>query len=171
MSKEERTPMLDSTPDFDPRALRDAFGQFASGVTVVSLVDDAGRPTGVTVSSFSSLSLSPALCLFSLGKTQASAKWIEAGTGFNINILSTDQEKAAWQCAKPAEDKFAGIAWYPGQNGLPVLADSLCHFECAKWNVYDGGDHIIVVGRITHFERNEGKPLLFFRGKMATVAP
>jgi flavin reductase (DIM6/NTAB) family NADH-FMN oxidoreductase RutF len=110
-------------------------------------------------------------CACSRWARRRPAKWIEAGTGFNINILSTDQEKAAWQCAKPAEDKFAGIAWYPGQNGLPVLADSLCHFECAKWNVYDGGDHIIVVGRITHFERNEGKPLLFFRGKMATVAP
>lgn len=162
--------MLDSTSDFDPRALRNAFGQFASGITVVSLCDDEGRPTGVTVSSFSSLSLEPALCLFSLGKNQKSCKWIETGAGFNINILSAEQETAAWQFAKPLEDKFDGVQWYEGRNGLPVLHGSLCHFECAKWNVYDGGDHIIVVGQIQHFEEGNGDPLLFYKGKMATVA-
>ncbi|SMY08039.1 flavin reductase family protein [Flavimaricola marinus] len=166
----ETTPVLDSSPEFDPRALRDAFGQFASGITVVSLLDGDGRPTGVTVSSFSSLSLEPALCLFSLGKSQMSCKWIDSGNGFNINILSAEQEASAWQFAKPLEDKFDGVEWYAGRNALPVLKGSLCHFECAKWNVYDGGDHIIVVGQITHFERGDGDPLLFYRGKMATVA-
>lgn len=162
--------MLDSNPQIDPRELRDAFGQFATGITVVSLTDDQGRPTGVTVSSFTSLSLDPALCLFSLGKNQVSCRWIEAGDAFNINILSAGQEDAAWQFAKPLEDKFDGVDWYAGHNGLPVLQQSLCHFECTKWNVYDGGDHIIVVGKITHFESGAGDPLLFHRGKMASVA-
>jgi len=161
--------VLDTT-QMDPRELRNAFGCFASGITVVSLRDDQGKPTGVTVSSFSSLSLDPPLCMFSLGKTQMSCRWIEEGSRFNINVLSHAQEKSAWQFAKPMDDKFEGIDWYEGQNGIPVIEGSLCHFECDKWNVYDGGDHIIVVGKITAFERSEGDPLLFFRGKIATVA-
>ncbi|SLN76801.1 flavin reductase family protein [Roseisalinus antarcticus] len=161
--------MLDNVP-FDPRALRNAFGRFASGITVVSLTDDQDRPTGVTVSSFSSLSLDPPLCLFSLGKTQASRKWIESGAGFNVNILGHGQSAAAWQFAKPLEDKFEGLDWFPGRNGLPVIAGALCHFECTKWNLYDGGDHVIVVGHIEHFIEGDGDPLVFYRGKMATVA-
>ncbi len=161
--------MLDNVT-MDPRELRNAFGCFASGITIVSLPDADGRPTGVTVSSFSSLSLDPALCLFSLGKTQGSCKLIEQGEHFTINVLASDQAATAWQFAKPSADKFAGIDWRPGFNGVPVIAGSLCHFECRKWATYDGGDHIIVVGQITHFDRTDGAPLLFYRGQIATMA-
>jgi len=161
---------VSDTKQFDLRALRNAFGRFATGVAVVSLTDADGQATGVTISSFSSLSLEPPLCLFSLGKNQVSCRWIEAGNGFNVNILRDDQQGAAWQFAKPSEDKFDGVAWYEGRNGLPVIADNLCHFECAHWETYDGGDHIIVVGRIDHFEEGRGDPLVFYRGAMATVS-
>lgn len=154
----------------DPRDLRNAFGCFATGVTVITMTDADGRPTGVTVSSFSSLSLSPALCLFSLDKKQTSCRWIDAGTAFNVNVLGTEHEAAAWQFARPREDKFEGIDWHEGRNGLPLIDGALAHFECAKWNCYDGGDHIIVVGEITRFQTAMGDPLLFYRGKMATVA-
>ncbi|NKB27339.1 MAG: flavin reductase [Rhodobacteraceae bacterium] len=146
--------MLDAIAS-DPRALRNAFGRFA---------------TGVTISSFSSLSLDPPLCLFSLGKSQVSCRWIEAGDAFNVNILAHDQQAAAWQFAKPLEDKFDGVKWYAGRNGLPVIHGNLCHFECAKWDIHDGGDHIIVVGRIEHFAEGAGDPLLFYRGAMTTLA-
>lgn len=160
--------MLDE-PQLDPKALRNAFGDFATGVTVVSMLDAAGKPTGVTVGSFTSLSLSPALCLFSLDKSQVSCRWIREGEEFNVNILSADQQDCAWQFAKPLEDKFEGVGWSPGRNGLPVIDGALGHFECQKWDIHDGGDHIIVVGKITYFERVGGEPLVFFRGKMGTV--
>lgn len=161
--------MLDNAV-LDPRELRNTFGCFASGITIVSLFDRDGRPTGVTVSSFSSLSLDPALCLFSLGKDQVSCKLIEEGDQFTVNVLASDQADVAWQFARPSEDKFAGIDWQPGHNGVPVIGGSLCHFECRKWATYDGGDHIIIVGQITHCDRREGAPLLFYRGKIAGVA-
>lgn len=161
--------MLDAIAT-DPRALRNAFGRFATGVGVVSLNDAAGQATGVTISSFSSLSLDPPLCLFSLGKSQVSCRWIEAGDAFNVNILAHDQQTAAWQFAKPLEDKFDGVKWYAGRNGLPVIHGNLCHFECAKWDIHDGGDHIIVVGRIEHFAEGAGDPLLFYRGAMTKLA-
>ena len=161
--------MLDTGAPFDPRTLRDAFGRFASGVTVITMLGEAGKPTAVTVSSFSSLSLDPALCLFSLGKSQASSRWIADAAAFNINVLSTENEPAAWQCARPAEDKLAGLDWTEGHNGLPLLTGALAQFECTPWNIYDGGDHIIVVGQILRFRHQDGAPLLFYRGKMTTT--
>ena len=157
--------MLD-TKTFDPRELRNAFGRFATGVTVVTMLSDQGVPTGVTVSSFSSLSLEPALCLFSLGKTQASCRWIAECKRFVINVLSEDQEGTAWQFARPAEDKMAGVSTRMGVLGIPVIEGSLCRFECRLWNTYDGGDHIIVVGEIVDFAYDEGNPMLFYKGKM-----
>ena len=163
--------MLDTGPTFDPRALRDAFGQFATGVTVVTVADGQGRPTGVTVGSFTSLSLEPALCLFSLARTQTSCRWIEEADAFNISVLARDGEAVAWQCARPAPDKLAGIDWTPGRNGLPLIEGALARFECARWAIHDGGDHVIVVGRILHFDRaEEGAPLVFHRGSMTTLA-
>lgn len=163
--------MLDE-PSTDPRALRDAFGSFATGVTVVTLRDGDGRATGVTVNSFSSLSLTPALCLFSLGRTQPSARWLTPGTAFAINVLAAEQEAIAWQFARPAEDKFAGVPAHDGTNGAPLIEGALAWFECRVHARYDGGDHEICVGAIGRFQtRPEGAPMLFFRGKMARIAP
>ena len=157
-------------PQFDPRDLRDAFGCFASGITIVTLPGADGRPTGMTVSSFASLSLDPPLCLFSVGRHQASAAFFDADRPFTVNVLGAAHEDAAWQFARPAEDKFAGIAHSPGENGLPVLDRALCHFECRLWETYDGGDLLIVVGRIERFAVDEGDPLVFWRGRMAGLA-
>ena len=161
--------MLD-LPEFDQRDLRDAFGCFAAGVTVVSLCDPAGRPAGVTVSSFSSLSLSPPLCLFSLGKEKISAKWLAESRSFAVNVLAAGQEEIAWRFARPSDDKFAGLDWAEGRNGAPVLEGCRARFECDLWNIYDGGDHVIVVGRITDMAKSEGGALVFYRGQMTAVA-
>jgi len=166
---EREFPMLDDRISHDPRALRDAFGLFATGVTVVTMHDDAGRATGVTVNSFSSVSIEPALCLFSLGRDQISRRWLEDNRPFTVNVLRHEQDAVAWQFARPAQDKFADIRQDIGQNGVPYLADALCRFECGLWARYDGGDHEIVVGRITHFQSSEGDPMLFYRGKVARL--
>lgn len=160
--------MLD-TMQFDSRALRNAFGCFPSGITVVTTRDHDGLPTGITVSSFSSLSLEPPLCVFSLIRTQVSCRWIEAREAFTVNILEAKQTETAMQFATPSEDKFAGIAWSEGRNGMPVIDGSLAHFECSKWATYDGGDHLLIVGQITHFAQTEGAPLIYREGKIAAA--
>lgn len=152
------------------KILRDAFGRFASGVTVVTLPDDAGRPTGITVNSFSSLSLDPPLLLFSVGKQQKSCRWFTTGDRFVVNVLSDAQESTAWQFAKPLPDKFEGIEWHQGASGLPVLSGCVASFECRKWNVYEGGDHIIIVGEVTDFNMDDGDALIFFKGNMERLA-
>lgn len=157
--------MLDR-PMIDPRDLRDAFGCLPTGVTVVSLFDEAGKPTGVTVGSFTSLSMSPALCLFSLGKNQASARLFEEGAPFVVNVLSHDLADVAWQFAKPLEDKFEGVAHSDTLVDVPRLRDCIAHFACHTHAIHDGGDHIIVVGEILDFDHEEGDALIFYRGEM-----
>ena len=160
--------MLDASPDLT-RELRSAFGCFASGVTIVTLRDDARNATGITVNSFSSLSLDPALLLFSIGKAQVSAKFFETQEAFNVNVLCRDQERLAWQFAKPLEDKFEGVASWEAANGVPVIEGALAHFVCEKHEVLEGGDHIIVVGRIVDFGAREAEPLVFHKGRMCGV--
>jgi flavin reductase (DIM6/NTAB) family NADH-FMN oxidoreductase RutF len=157
--------MLDR-PMLDARELRNAFGVFPTGVAVVSLKDEAGKPTGVTVGSFTSLSLSPALCLFSLGKSQASARLFQEGVAFVVNVLPHQLADVAWQFAKPAEDKCAGVALSDTAVDAPRLRDAIAHFACHAYAIHDGGDHIIVVGEIVDFDHGEGDALVFYRGAM-----
>lgn len=161
--------MLDQ-PALDTRLLRDAFGRFATGVCVVTMRDDHGRPTGVTVNSFSSLSLDPALCLFSLGRDQMSCRHLAGDCSFVVNILAADQQDVAWAFAKPREDKFQGIAPAPSQAvDVPGIAGSIGRLECRLWRKYDGGDHELIIGQVLHVELADGAPLTFFRGKMAAL--
>lgn len=160
----------DAVPTFDPpapdaRALRDAFGRFATGVTVVSFRGEDGRATGVTVSSFTSLSLDPPLCLFSLARTQPSASVLaRPGARFVVNVLGRGQEALAWRFAKPAADKFEGVAAARAPCGTPAIEGALARFECEHWATHDGGDHVIVVGRIARATEGEGEPMVFYRG-------
>ena len=162
--------MLDR-PMMDPRELRDAFGCLPTGVSVVSLFDEAGKATGVTVGSFSSLSLSPALCLFSLGKDQPSARLFEVGVPFVVNVLSHELSDVAWQFAKPLDDKCEGVALSDTFVAAPRLRDCIAHFACHGHAIHDGGDHFIVVGEILDFDHKEGDALIFYRGQMQKAAP
>lgn len=162
--------MLDR-PMTDPRALRNAFGVLPTGVAVVSLFDEAGKPTGVTVGSFASLSLDPALCLFSLGKAQASARLFTVGVPFVVNVLPHELSDVAWQFAKPLEDKCEGVALSDTVVDAPRLRDGIAHFACHGHAIHDGGDHIIVVGQIEDFDHRDGEALVFYRGGMHRPAP
>ena len=155
---------------FDTKELRNAFGCFPSGVTVITLKDENNKPTGITVSSFSSLSLDPPLCLFSIGKEQASKTLFETSEHFVVNVLCAEQEAIAWQFAKPVEDKFEGVEWSENANNMPIITGNIAHFCCEKWAVYEGGDHIIVVGTILDFTQSDSDALVFFKGKIDNIA-
>jgi len=162
--------MLDGS-SIDPRTLRNAFGTFATGVTVVTMRDDTGAPTGVTVNSFSSLSLDPALCLFSLGKNQVSCRWMDDGCEFVVNVLAEGQDDVAWGFAKPRDDKFDGVPNCAGTVvDVPCIEGALSRFECRLWAKHDGGDHDLIIGQVLHVEEAEGRPMLFYRGTMGALA-
>jgi flavin reductase (DIM6/NTAB) family NADH-FMN oxidoreductase RutF len=149
----------------DPRTLRDALGCFATGVTVVTCLHD-GEPTGLTVNSFTSVSLDPPLLLVCIAKSAASAAALTTASHFAINVLQTGQQPASIRFSTRAEDRFGTTAWACGEAGAPILEQSLGVFECERFAVYDGGDHHILVGRVAKASFDAGlDPLLYFRGR------
>lgn len=150
----------------DPRTLRDALGCFATGVTVVTCVSADGRPAGLTVNSFTSVSLDPPLLLVCLHRMAASSAALVQASHFAINVLQNGQQPASIRFAARDEDRFGATPWSRGEAGAPILVDSLCVFECRRYAVYDGGDHHILVGEVEKASFDASlDPLLFFRGR------
>ena len=149
----------------DPRTLRDALGCFATGVTVVTCLHD-GVPAGLTVNSFTSVSLDPPLLLVCIHKQAASAEALVGAECFAINVLQTGQQPASITFSTRVEDRFGKTPWSCGEGGAPILAESRCGFECERFAAYDGGDHHILVGQVMKASFDAGlDPLLFFRGR------
>ncbi|MCF3638924.1 flavin reductase [Rhizobium sp. TRM95111] len=155
---------------FDPRALRDAFGAFLTGVTVVTTIDDAGAPLGFTANSFTSVSLDPPLLLVCLAKTSRNYTTLTAAKGFGVNILSESQKDVSTTFARPVEDRFASVDWRRGPFGAPVFADVAAWFDCAMHEVVDAGDHVILLGRVEGFQNSGRTGLGYARGGYFTPA-
>jgi len=150
----------------DQRTLRDALGCFATGVTVVTCLNAHGEPAGITVNSFTSVSLDPPLLLVCLHKQAASAAALIEASHFAINVLQTGQQPASITFSTRVEDRFGNMPWSCGEAGAPILKDSLGVFECERFAVYDGGDHHILVGQVIKASFDTGlDPLLYFRGR------
>ncbi len=150
----------------DPRTLRDALGCFATGVTVVTCLDEGGKPAGLTVNSFTSVSLDPPLLLVCIHKQAASAGALTGAPCFAVNVLQTGQRPQSITFAARVEDRFGQAPWACGEGGAPILEESLGVFECERFAVYDGGDHHILVGRVVKASFDSSlDPLLFFRGR------
>ncbi len=158
-----------SQPPFNSRHLRDAFGCFATGVTVVTGRGSDGTRAGLTANSFTSVSLDPPLLLF-CPANNASALPLLRDTGrFAINILSTDDQPVADRFAQKGVDRFADARWIEW-HGLPVLSDAKAAFACEIHADHDGGDHRIIVGRITSYGlAPERESLLYLHGRYRRV--
>ncbi len=153
----------------DPRALRNAFGAFATGVTVITTRQPDGTPRGFTANSFTSVSLDPPLLLVCLAKTAHSADVFAAAPHFAVNILSEDQKAVSGLFASRAPDKFQQCAWTPGHADVPLIDGALAQFACANHQLVDAGDHLLLIGRVEAFATNEGQPLGYFRGSYFSV--
>ena len=150
----------------DPRTLRDALSCFATGVTVVTCLGGEGQPAGLTVNSFTSVSLDPPLLLVCLAKVAASATVLIEASHFAVNVLQTGQQPASIRFSTRDEDRFGATPWSCGEAGAPILTDSLGVFECERFAVYDGGDHHILVGEVIKASFDASlDPLLYFRGR------
>jgi flavin reductase (DIM6/NTAB) family NADH-FMN oxidoreductase RutF len=155
----------------EARAFRDALSRFASGVCVLTTVGEDGRPVGVTISAFASLSLEPPMVLFCIGKQSANLSAWLTGKVFSVNVLSEGQAMLSETFASQRIDKFLGIAGEVGANGCFRPAGCLVSLECRRTMTYDEGDHHIVVGRVERvtFGGADG-PLLRFRGGYGRIA-
>lgn len=158
--------LSEGSAEFDSRSFRTCLGQFGTGITVIA-TQFGDQLAGTTIGSFSSLSLTPPLVLWSIARSSRSFPIFDRANHFTINVLAEDQIEISQQFSGPSEDKFAGVHWFKGTNGCPVLPGIVALFECERETSYDGGDHQIIVGRVKRFVRYSGKPLLFVQSKYA----
>ncbi len=160
-----------SKVEFDSRDFRRTLGQFPTGVTVITARNPEGEPVGVTANSFNSVSVDPPLVLWSVDRTALSAKAFEQAEYFAINVLSIEQVEMSNRFASKSDNKFAGVNFQNGIGESPLLNDCAAQFQCKTWQLYDGGDHIIVVGEVLKYARNEDvSPLVFSQGAYAEVS-
>lgn len=151
---------------FTSRTLRDALGMFPTGVAVVTTQSPDGALHGVTVNSFNSVSLDPPLVLFSLARSLSILPAFLSADAYAVNILREDQRDISARFASPVEDKWGDIEYRAGTTGSPVLHQVIAVLECRPHAHHDGGDHVIFVGKVVHFEKpDHHKPLIFFRGR------
>lgn len=148
----------------DPRALRRAFGAFATGVTVATTREPDGAPVGFTANSFASVSLEPPLLLVCLAESAASFPAFRDAGRFAVNILSLAQRELSVTFATRGADKFAGVDWREEATGAPVLAGSVAWFDCRTHRIVPAGDHAVLLGRILAFGQSDAAPLGYCRG-------
>lgn len=141
---------------------RHCIGHLATGVTVITTVDDTG-PHGMTASSVTSLSLDPPTILVCLNRAAPTASAVVQAGHFGVNVLGQGHERIAHQFAKPSPNKFDGVA-LDSRTVLPILTEALASFECEVIAEFEGGTHSIVVGRVRSANAADGRPLAYFRG-------
>jgi flavin reductase (DIM6/NTAB) family NADH-FMN oxidoreductase RutF len=149
---------------------RQALGHFASGVTVVTTCDGEDRPTGLTASAFTSVSLEPPLVLVCVDHKSQSYPALREHGRFAVNILGSEQQETSRRFATSRLDKFDGVAFHRGALGLPLLDGALAQLECVTVSAHVEGDHTIFVGRVERARSGDGAPLVYYRGRYDRLA-
>lgn len=155
----------------DTRALRNALGRFATGIAIVTAIDPDGHPIGLTVNSFSAVSLEPPLVLWCLDNSSHNLEAFRRASHHAINILSVAQQDISNRFATWPTDRFVGLPWHPGAGGAPVFPACCSSFEVANETAHVAGDHTVFIGRIEKFsETPDLAPLLFHAGQYRKLA-
>jgi 3-hydroxy-9,10-secoandrosta-1,3,5(10)-triene-9,17-dione monooxygenase reductase component len=155
---------------FDVAHFKEAMSRFATGVTIVSGLED-GQPVGFTCQSFVSLSIDPPFVAVAPARTSTSWPRIARAGSFCVNVLGDHQQQICEGFAVSGGDKFVGVDWHPAPaTGAPVIEGSLAWVDCDVELVHDAGDHELIIGKVLDLGSGEGSPLLFYRRGFATVA-
>lgn len=152
----------------DTKSLREAFGAFMTGVTVVTSHDAQGAPIGFTANSFTSVSLEPPLLLVCLARSSSNFNAFVDAPGFAVNVLSEGQKDVSNVFARPSKDRFGAVDWGKGPHGSPVLGEVAAWFDCAMDKVVEAGDHVILIGRVEAFGNSQANGLGYTRGSYFT---
>jgi len=156
--------------EFDTRALRDALGRWATGVTIVTAPDGDGF-VGMTVNSFTSVSLDPPLVLWCIGLDAWSLDAFTEAEHFAVNVLAADQIELSNRFARRGEDKFADLDVEIGLGGTALLPGCVARLQCRNVDRHDAGDHAIVIGEVVAIEHADRQPLLFHAGRYGRFLP
>jgi flavin reductase (DIM6/NTAB) family NADH-FMN oxidoreductase RutF len=152
----------------ESETFKHVLGHFATGVTVVSAIED-GVPVGFTCQSFTALSLNPAMIAIAPSKSSTSWPRIAKAKHFCVNILSEGQDVLATSFAVPGGTKFDGVGWRAGTCGAPIIDSVLAFVECRIGTIHDAGDHELVTGHVLSLGVATGRPLLFYRAKFVEL--
>jgi flavin reductase (DIM6/NTAB) family NADH-FMN oxidoreductase RutF len=154
-----------------PDLFRRACGHFATGIAVLTTCDAEGRPHGMTINSFASLSLDPPLVMASIAKANNLLGVFEHAPNFAINILSCDQQDISDRFARRKDDRFGGIEWRASGCGAPSIPGALATIECRTTDIIDAGDHRVLIGHVecATCSADDARPLLYFRGRYAGI--
>jgi len=159
----------------DPRELRNAFGCFATGITIVTTLDEKGAAVGITANSFTSLSLDPPLLLWCLDRRSQTFEIFNTTTNFVLTVLNSNGAPMASRFAMKGGHSAEDLETVPTELGPPTFADALAVFECDIDARHDGGDHVVIVGRVRRFthlpdpDRKGPGPLLYYRGRYGNL--
>ena len=147
-----------------------AMGSFAAGVTIITTLDAAGTPQAATATAFSSVSLSPPLCLVCIDRRARTHRPLLVHGCFAVNILRADQQWLSARFASSIADRFLDVPWSPGEvTGCPVIEGALAWMECRIAEVHSGGDHDIFLGRPASIQVRDGSPLVYWRGSYSSL--
>ena len=153
-------------------SFRAAVGSFAAGVTIITTLDETGAPQALTATAFSSVSMSPPLCLVCIDKRARTYRPLLLKGRFAVNILGADQKWLSARFASAVTDRFAAVPWVPGvATGCPILDGALAWMECRVVEIHSGGDHDIFLGRPISVQVQDGAPLVYWRGRYSTLPP
>ncbi len=148
----------------DPRALRNAFGSFMTGVTVVTAISKSGEKVGFTANSFTSVSMDPPLLLVCPANKLSSFEVFEQCEYFGVSILAEDQQHASNTFAGSKGDRFGEVSWFADDFGTPLISDAVAHFSCSAFEKIPAGDHLMLVGKVEQFNSNEKFGLGYAKG-------
>jgi flavin reductase (DIM6/NTAB) family NADH-FMN oxidoreductase RutF len=153
------------------RNFRDALGHFATGVAIITTKGPNGAPIGLTVNSFASVSLDPPLVLWSLDRTSDRFTTFMQAEHYAVNILGDANQTLSHRLSRKGEISLEGEPLSIGEHGVPMLSCAIASFECRIEHRYEGGDHVIFVGRVLDFSHtSHGRPLVYYRGRYRVLA-
>jgi flavin reductase (DIM6/NTAB) family NADH-FMN oxidoreductase RutF len=158
-------PSRSPAPQVDAMAFRHACSRFATGVAIISVLDALGQPRGMTVNSYTSVSLNPLLFLVCIDERAGIRPLLEPGVAIAINILSEDQQALSTRFARTGEDRFGELAWTPGATGAPLIPGVLAVIEGVIRDKMMAGDHAILLTEVQATGYREGRPLVYFASR------
>lgn len=154
----------------DALQFRKACSRFPTGVTVTTLMGSDSKPYGITVSSFTSVSLTPPMILVCIDHRSQMLPHLAVDRCFGINVLSEQQQELSRRFSGSWGERFNGVKWYPGKTGVPLLFDVPAVFECMVSATLPAGDHMVVIGQVLHAEYSEHSPLAYLNSSYGKIA-
>jgi len=143
-------------------AFREACAKFATGVAVATVLAPDGAPHGLTISSFTAVSIEPPLILVCIDYACAFLEHFRASTHFGVNVLAETQRDLSVIFAEKPEGRFEGVEWNSSASGVPLLQNCLTNLECRVWSIVEAGDHAVFLAEVVEAESREGQPLLYY---------